>query len=238
MRSMYATARGAAAEPWYRPERYIGGIASAGFEGAFLESIVPHLEPVRRAQDIGVLEDPRLPTPEIEARQRLAPTGVPSETEVVSPEMRVNTEGTVTEPASPQSLHDYARQLEPELFSTYDTLSETKNEYWQHLDDLDQARAEDQTAHRIQTTIDNLLSRGPEEKLSRGQRQRLNEARSALEEYLSTDTPEMAQARREMLSIDEQLRDIAPQVSEMLRRAREAMPEPPPVETAAAINYH
>jgi hypothetical protein len=119
MRTMYATARGAEAAPWWSPAHPIGAVASAALEGAFPE-LMPHLAPVAAAKDVGVIGGR---APENVAREALAPRG-PSPTEVVLP----NLETREATPA-PATIHEAARQLEPDLFAQYDVLQDTKNQY-------------------------------------------------------------------------------------------------------------
>ncbi len=119
MRTMYATARGAEAAPWWSPAHPIGAVASAALEGAFPE-LMPHLAPVAAAKDVGVIGGR---APENIAREAMAPRG-PSPTEVVLP----NLETREATPA-PATIHEAARQLEPDLMTQYDALTDTKNQY-------------------------------------------------------------------------------------------------------------
>lgn len=218
MRTMYATARGAEATPWWSPAHPIGAVASAALEGAFPE-LMPHLRPVGAAKDAGVL-DRRLPSPETIARERMAPGGGASE--IVMPGLETR-EAT----PSPSNIHEAARQIEPDLFSQYDSLMDTKNSYLGMITELDEARANatgmSTEAARIQATLETETSARRRERL-----QQQLDAQIAHDDALAKER--IDSLRGEMLTVDEQMRDIAPDVSDAYRRARDMVPDPPPIE--------
>jgi hypothetical protein len=218
MRTMYATARGAEATPWWSPAHPIGAVASAALEGAFPE-LMPHLRPVGAAKDAGVL-DRRLPSPETIARERMAPGGGASE--IVMPGLETR-EAT----PSPSNIHEAARQIEPDLFSQYDSLMDTKNSYLGMIAELDEARANatgmSAEAARIQATLETETSARRRERL-----QQQLDAQRAHDDAVAKER--IDSLRGEMLTVDEQMRDIAPDVSDAYRRARDMVPDPPPIE--------
>jgi hypothetical protein len=218
MRTMYATARGAEATPWWSPAHPIGAVASAALEGAFPE-LMPHLRPVGAAKDAGVL-DRRLPSPETIARERMAPGGGASE--IVMPTLETR-EAT----PSPSNIHEAARQIEPDLFSQYDSLMDTKNSYLGMIAELDEARANatgmSPEAARIQATLETETNARRRERL-----QQQLDAQRAHDDAIAKER--IDSLRGEMLTVDEQMRDIAPDVSDAYRRARDMVPDPPPIE--------
>jgi hypothetical protein len=218
MRTMYATARGAEATPWWSPAHPIGAVASAALEGAFPE-LMPHLRPVGAAKDAGVL-DRRLPSPETVARERMAPGG--GTNEIVMPTLETR-EAT----PSPSNIHEAARQIEPDLFTQYDSLMDTKNSYLGMIAELDEARANatgmSAEAARIQATLETETSARRRERL-----QQQLDAQIAHDDAVAKER--IDSLRGEMLTVDEQMRDIAPDVSDAYRRARDMVPDPPPIE--------
>jgi hypothetical protein len=180
---------------------------------------MPHLRPVGAAKDAGVL-DRRLPSAETIARERMAPGGGASE--IVMPGLETR-EAT----PSPSNIHEAARQIEPDLFSQYDSLMDTKNSYLGMIAELDEARTNatgmSPEAARIQSTL--------EAETSMRRRERLQQQLDAQRAHDDTVAKERIDSLRgEMLTVDEQMRDIAPDVSDAYRRARDMVPDPPPIE--------
>jgi hypothetical protein len=218
MRTMYATARGAAATPWWSPAHPIGAVASAALEGAFPE-LMPHLAPVAAAKDVGVLD--RAPAPETVARERMAPRG-PSATEIVLPGLDPR---EVT--PSPSNIHEAARQLEPDLFTQYDALQDTKNNYLGMIDELsNQPREPSQRVRELEASLQGETSERRWERIQERLTAQVEADAAAAKERVDS-------LRVEMNTVDAQMREIAPDVSDAYKRARDIVPEPPPIEPAA-----
>ena len=133
-----------------------------------------------------------------------------------------------TAQAAAPTIHDVARQLDPVTFQKYDALATQKDTFRGWINDLSAARRDTPEAQELQGQIDTILGKvsGVEDRLTNAAAQRLETARTALDEYMRTDTPEMAAARQNLLKADYAMRDLAPQVAATYRRAQGLMPEP------------
>jgi hypothetical protein len=226
MRTMYATARGAAATPWWSPAHPIGAVASAALEGAFPE-LMPHLAPVAAAKDVGVIGG-RAPESTAAVRggfQRgagrpRAPVGATPE--VVLPDLETR-EAT----PAPATIHEAARQLEPDLMTQYDALTDTKNQYLGMINELsEQPREPSPEARGLEASLQAATT-----ERARGRIQERLAAQVAADEAAAKERVDSL--RVEMNTVDAQLRDIAPDVADAYRRSRDMVPEPPPIEPTA-----
>lgn len=157
-------------------------------------------------------------TPDELAREQLRP----SQTVTEAPRSIVE----VVEPSPPQitDIHMAARQLDPPTFELFDNLASQKEQYRGWLNEL---ATQKPRALELETQINTILGkvRGIEERLTNRATARLEALRDELVEVQRTDTPEMAVVRRDLIRADEQMRDLAPKVSEAYREARRLMPE-------------
>lgn len=144
----------------------------------------------------------------------------------------------------PVDLHVRARQIEPDVFKTYDNLGMQRDALRRQIDDFDDMRRDGRSP--AIDALDQQIAAARVARLeaeSQQDRRALNDAitelegrRAGLAEALpeTGDTPEMTAARARMQALDYQMRDLAPQVSDAYRRAAtEVPPEEPP--TAAPI---
>lgn len=173
-----------------------------GDEGSWLGALKPAPEEADRAA-IAALE-PRNPS----AGQRVAgPYGPPAS-------------------AAPPDIHQVARAIMPDKFADWDALQAQQTALGEQLDQLAGARAQLPEAQAAQQQIDTIIGRvnGVEARLTNAARARLEDARDALHEILTSDTEDMARLRQQRLQADYQLRDLAPEVSAAYRQAAEQMP--------------
>ena len=126
----------------------------------------------------------------------------------------------------PLSLDTAARNIDPDTFSKYDALDRDREQYRSQLNDLGSARESSPEAQQYQDTIDSILNKvgGVEDRLTNKQSDRIEEARNALEDVVSSDTPEMADIRQKLMQADYQMRDMSPKVADAYRQAHEYMP--------------
>lgn len=148
----------------------------------------------------------------------------------------------VPKPAEPPAtIHDLARQIEPEAFQKYDAAAVEKDTQRQKIQALAAERENLPEAVEAQNTINEILGkvRGVEERLTKKAAERLAEAQDRLDTILRTDSPEMANARQALQDADIAQRDLVPTVAAAYRQAREitpdevaAKPEEPPAHEA------
>jgi hypothetical protein len=121
------------------------------------------------------------------------------------------------------------------VFESYDLLEQVKGAHRTTIQTLAAAREALPEAVQAQDEIRTILGKvhGVEERLTKAARARLEAAQVKLDQVLSQDTPEMAKARKALLSADIAQRDLVPQVASAYRQARDMMP--PPVERVAAV---
>lgn len=125
----------------------------------------------------------------------------------------------------PPTIHEVARQLAPDTFEAYDKLSATKDALREQINDL--------SDERTKALDDQIQELQDAKKGGHGKIQALMNKREAILEQ--GDTPEMADLRKQLMESDQQMRDLAPDVSEAYRNAEDQMPktpEPAPVEEA------
>lgn len=123
-------------------------------------------------------------------------------------------------PAAPEppDIHQLARAIAPQPFAEYDALAAKKSGLLQEIERL---RAEQPQIQEVQQRIDDILGKvgGVEERLTKAAADRLEAARDALHELATTDSPEMARLRQEVMQADYRQRDLAPEVSAAYRQA-------------------
>lgn len=155
--------------------------------------------------------------------------------------------------AAPPSIHEIARQVNPETFQEYDRLSTMRDNARQQLnDEVERLRtnAEDEIERNAPHTDeiadlqDTLADPRSSARSKRNAEARLPGLRAEQEAYLADqdryafltrETPEITDLRREVMANDERMRDLAPQVSAAYREAATRMPpEPEAAEPVAA----
>ena len=128
---------------------------------------------------------------------------------------------------------DAARQLDPVLTAKYDALSERKKTFQRWLDELEQPR-EDRALSATSALDDEIAALDVKiQKSSAKNRKRLTRQKEAMEqerqnivEQLSKgDTPDMATVRKDLQAVDEQMRDLAPELTEVYQKARSTVKE-------------
>lgn len=130
--------------------------------------------------------------------------------------------------ADRMGVDDLARRIDPETFAKYDALAQRKETFRRWIDELGQTR-DDATQARIDAVdkdIDALTLKMQEQSGRRAAKTRKDIA--ALEakkegiatSALTTDTPDMAKVRQDLMRHDEKMRDLAPLVSRAYARAR------------------
>ena len=132
----------------------------------------------------------------------------------------------------PPDVHALARRIAPETFEQYDALNAEAGIHRATLASLSEERLSSPEAVEAQGQIDTIMGRvnNVSARLTNAARGRLEAAQARLDEALNTETPEMAAARGRVMDADFAMRDLAPDVSDAYRQAREMAPELP--ETA------
>lgn len=122
-----------------------------------------------------------------------------------------------------------AREVDPALFRQYDALVERKNTYKRWLDELSQQRDGDVQSilTGIETRLDQLEARhrttqGKTNKLRiREEIASVKADRDAVLKMSDVkETPDIARVRRELVKVDEKMRDLAPMLGRAYARAR------------------
>lgn len=168
------------------------------------------------------------------ARQALtppAPTGMPAEGGFVAPLRAEARLPPVPEAAPPApDIHQLARSIAPGSFAEYDPLAQRKEVFRRWLDELADTRANSDQAQALRAPIDDILGKvgGDEDRLTKAAAARLDRARAALDDYLGSDTPDMARVRADLMQADYRMRDLATEVSAAYREAKTRMPQPEP----------
>lgn len=131
--------------------------------------------------------------------------------EGVSPHPPLAPNAEVQGPPVAPDIHAIARQIDPQTFQQYDALAQRRETFNRWIDELGEGRAEKPEAKAAQATIDDILGKagGVEEKLTKGQAARLDDARAVLDRATSTDTADMARVRADLQKTDLAMRDIA-----------------------------
>jgi len=126
------------------------------------------------------------------------------------------------EPVKPMTVHDLAREVNPALFENYDSLKTKQETMRQWMDDLGAKRTE---------SIDAEIAAIKEAKKGGyGKLQKLEAQRAEI--LAAGDSPDMEMVRSKLQEVDQQLRDMAGDVSAAYRLADERMPK---AELIAAI---
>lgn len=130
-------------------------------------------------------------------------------------------------PVAPPDIHETARAIAPDVFNEYDALDTRKETFRRWIGELGELRPQQPRVKELQAEIDNIVGKvkGREDRLTKAAADRLKNARDELNGLLTTDTPDMARIRKDLLDTDIAMREMAPAVSDAYRRAREAMPE-------------
>lgn len=154
-------------------------------------------------------------------------------------------------PREVPTIHDVARQIDPETFSQYDQLNHERDMYSNMLNTIrdgrraDPAALEAQAPHTqeiadLQDKLENASARNA--KRYQGQIDDLTEKNQAwIEQNKNVETPEMARLREAIQSTDEKIRDVAFDKETGQSKIKAAYDEaakqvPQTVEPANAIN--
>lgn len=147
-----------------------------------------------------------------------------------------------------RTVHDIAREVDPETFAEYDQLSAARDDARQRLsDEIEGLRAnaeneiETNAPHTdeiadLKDTLADPRSSARAKRTAEARLPGLEEAQSAwlndqdMYGFLTRESDETAALRREVMIADERMRDLAPQVSAAYREAESRMP--PPTEEA------
>lgn len=147
--------------------------------------------------------------------------------------------GVTPEPPKPQDIHDVARTIDPVTFDHYDALSSRVDTFRRWITELDQTRREQAETNAPHTAeINDLKSRLADEdatpRLRKKYEARLGDLQTendaAIAEATKGDSPDMARVRGELQKADYAMRDLAPNVANAYRQAREIVPEELPAE--------
>lgn len=135
--------------------------------------------------------------------------------------------------APPPDVHALARRIDPETFAEYDALNAESALHRDAISKLGAERAASPEALEAQEQITTILGRvnNVPSRLTQAAAGRLAAAQERLDAILHAETPEMAEARSQLMDADYRMRELAPDVSAAYRYARELAPELP--ETAA-----
>lgn len=145
------------------------------------------------------------------------------------------------EPLPPQppapDIHEVARRIDPDTFQQYDALAAERETQRQALSNLISEREKTPEALQARAEIDEIIGGGGSV-TARAAREdavrasapdavlaKLDDAQARLNSALSTDTPEMLEARNKLLDADFAMRDLAPQVSQAYRQAADMLPD-------------
>lgn len=191
--------------------------------------------------------EPVLITPDIITRAR--------EMGVIGPEEEwdgTSVYANIPETPDFRTIHDVAREVDPETFAEYDQLSAARDDARQRLnDEIEGLRAnaeneiESNAPHtdEIADLKDTLADPRSSARSKRTAEARLPGLEAAQEAwlndqdmygFLTRESDETASLRREVMAADERMRDLAPKVSAAYREAETRMP--PPTEVAPVDN--
>lgn len=187
---------------------------------------------IARSESTGVFkgEDAYFNEPLI--KETAPQTEAEPETAAPSAEPIVEKPETTTAPKI-QTVDDIARQNEPVLFKQYDDINSRQERLRGWIDDLSDIRDQKPEIAETQSKIDAILSKvnGVEDRLTNKQAAMLDDLRGKLDDIKTSDTPDMATIRKQLVDLEHQKFDMAEQVSAAYREAREQMPEQARPET-------
>jgi hypothetical protein len=142
-----------------------------------------------------------------------------------------------------QDVHGVARAANPELFAQYDPLAARHAWYVDWINTLRAQKENDPRLARAQAEIDGILAKvnGVESRLTNRARARIADIRGGMQDFLDTDTPDMARVKEKMLENFQQMQPLQTQVQAAYREAAQRMAadaaergEGAPVQTAPA----
>jgi hypothetical protein len=127
-----------------------------------------------------------------------------------------------------ETVDEIARRIDPETFTIYDKLADRKARFQRWIDELKEPREKlalskveelDAEILRLKMRITTATKRNAKKYEARiaeiqPERDRL------FNEMVSRETPDMARVRRDLVKVDEQMRDMAPVISRAYARAR------------------
>lgn len=196
-------------------------------EGGYFGTVEPHPESLKdRAEAV---------------KQQVAqqPASAPEPTQEGAAAKPATSEPEIgTAPQQPD-IHAVARQIAPETFREYDSLTARRDTFRRWVDELSDKRQEDAESNaphaneiaELQSKMEDATPR-----LQKKYQARIDEMQpehdAFIENAVSQDTPDMARVRAELMKADYRMRDLAPDVASAYRKAQEQHPEL--VETAEA----
>lgn len=136
-------------------------------------------------------------------------------------------DANVAAPAPTQrELDSGARAADPATMRDYEALKMRRALDRDLLERLGAERTNLPQAQALRDQISTILDKvnGVEARLTKTQAARLADARAALDQFLSSDTPYMQLVRQRLQTNDFKMRDLAPKVSEAYRRGADMMP--------------
>lgn len=133
----------------------------------------------------------------------------------------------VPPPEPAPDIHVLARRVDPDTFEQFDAAAEERDQHRQTIAQLGEAREQSPEVAEARAQVETILGKvnGVESRLTNVAAERLASAQERLQSALTTDTPEMTQARQALMQADFKMRDLAPDVSEAYRQAAEMAPE-------------
>lgn len=153
------------------------------------------------------------------------PAGEPQSTPA-SPEPEI-----ANAPQQPD-IHSVARQIAPDTFNEYDSLTQRSDTFRRWIDELGEKRLSDAYSNAPHTDeIHDLVAKMDDAtpRLQKKYQARIDELApendAFIQDALSKDTPDMARVRQELQKSDYRMRDLAPDVAAAYRQAQEAHPE-------------
>lgn len=195
---------------------------------ALIENNLRHIPEARSVGAIG------------ESHEKFLGTEPPTPEDIQARSEATGQTGTAPPPPPPPSIHDVAGEISRNIFhaSGRDILQEHSQaredfaDSFKAIKKAEAARDKDPKVEAAQKEIDTILGkvRGVEGKLTQKAATKLSEIREDLDTYLSTDTPEMVEAKKVHLENFKKIDQLAPDVRAIYREAQFRMPrEEPPV---------
>lgn len=149
------------------------------------------------------------------------PIDIPPQTATRLPGAEPTTNFKLEFKQGPETLDSIARRVDPEAFGVYDKYAAIKNEARAQLDAMgaDRNSNANKAVQDVQDQIDELRQKtdGANRKNAKKYGVRIAELERQRDSFLAvetrTDTPEMAEVRKQLMEADEQMRDMSPAVT-------------------------
>lgn len=157
----------------------------------------------------------------VDARPRTADVTFPDDIGTSKLDTRATLDGN--------RMYQMAKEADPAIFNKYDGLLERKNTYQRWLDELAsernadvQATVEimDERAHMLEAKLRTTQGKNNKAKIKADIKEVNADRASLLEVSKTTESPDVARVRGELLKLDEKMRDIAPLISRAYARVR------------------